>query len=1565
MTTLTEIKSSITSGTAMIQSPYLYLQAAGSNGTDGSADGIHLRWDFLRSLGNHFPKGNLASGTGAPYTAAYGFNKANDFVDIMRVPYYFRYPCTVNFNTDLPNSLVETGITRLWRFDTVVQSSPKGEHCEVLIIFDDITQYDAIRATINPMISPYQFLSQYTGVVEASVTGKLSFALTCTTLATGKSPILRMESISSPENIADADLFVSCRKVFGPNTTQSIRNPELDKPIRPIVDNTIELIPIEEKKENKIIAENIVKFRFDFKQCVPVELRLETYEQFILGSTNQKQTIGKWKTIGEEFFLSEKDSIVYNRLENLTSLNVNHKWPRYFGGNQTSGLFTANVQNYKAKWDPKLAPLNEVNDLNGLRRGVINYLKLSQQSTNPLAIAALPNSDTNDQSSFNISYFQMLKIIGLDYHVARMLGMGYIDPTPLAQGNDIGYIYLSIYHTVASLEPGDIPSPHMHFYMTLPTTRMDFRLPPAPVQDNPTFGITIDNGTGFPEQLTDVNGYAPFDDLRIINLNIKLFDTYQPLNPFFIPPTEFLSGNITKAVFYGIKYKLAGELNYRVPELSHDSEFSDSSGVFETTPIVPQLAEDHNAALLPLYSHEERENGNHEYRIYGINWFSRNSALSNMKSVNTLIPTRNTLIPPSNFAVQLIQTEDPLILTTSFEQAALHALTGDQTLVRLTFDWNQNHYIPQKFSPSNKYANVAQFFFRQEPPRAVQGEIKSITQVPNTQFLDIRTKPYNITSSSSPQTINPNVIPGDEPRFAGSYFASNQILYIVDTVLQSSVSGEGAIFRIKKVVQKTANDLSNNNQFSATMEEILPVVGDRFFVTENMNNTANWGTTFIPNTDVPLTKQIDLVTFLNGGHLHTETEINHDGTQTTLNIGGIYETAKIKELLDVDEHGIEIPNSRTGIYEIEFDTFQLAAHPDSDVEWYKGSVRIIEDSNFLPTEADPSRTIPRMKVLDVWKIETSIHNTLKLTVYDSTLDVKITNYIPQNSYCPVVTSGLSGVSKSVNFHPGYRVYLKAQSTVFDKSTIYPGSTHSSKQTFMSSRSVNTTTGMKSFLNSPVVLQSRKISPPIAPGLPIGPLYATRPNFYGKSTWTMDIPVTVDANREPHALVFYRANERAVLDTLYKKETVDDIVNALKILTPEDQVFEANRWLDLINVTNLNVDNEFNEYTSGGYRFPNPDNNNYVIPSSVIKPFVGTAPGNSTTFTLPNGLIITMTEAVRQAIEGIFLPLTESPLIFKFIKTGKQTSSRKPVTRNTNGDLLVFDEPAFDPSPMAVKYTDGGNTFVRFSDFTLDGTLLNMYFYYAVEMNDEMKFSTKSLVAGPIKLVNSYPAEQPGIRKVTAILEDPIAGILPAINLELNPYLESENIRQIKLYRANNATDATSVRMMELVDTYEITDTNVIQITDSFPNLIYPLFGDPLFYRAVALREIINEFDQQEYIPSRASELGMAMIADVINPASPNIIPTIGTITATELMDVNLSWNITAYNAHYYLYKLNNFGNWVRIFDIKTKDNSSCTYTLPENLLKKNDDGDTLYHHFKVQVENASGLFNLEDKQLTL
>jgi hypothetical protein len=108
---------------------------------------------------------------------------------------------------------------------------------------------------------------------------------------------------------------------------------------------------------------------------------------------------------------------------------------------------------------------------------------------------------------------------------------------------------------------------------------------------------------------------------------------------------------------------------------------------------------------------------------------------------------------------------------------------------------------------------------------------------------------------------------------------------------------------------------------------------------------------------------------------------------------------------------------------------------------------------------------------------------------------------------------------------------------------------------------------------------------------------------------MDLKVGLNGTPEPYALVFYRANERAVLDTLYKADTVDSIVAALKGLPAADAIFGPNRWKDLVNVVNLDADHGFpnTRRTVSGFRFPTMT----AMPSRKRFPFPGLSSNPST------------------------------------------------------------------------------------------------------------------------------------------------------------------------------------------------------------------------------------------------------------------------------------------------------------------------------------------------------------------
>jgi hypothetical protein len=287
--------------------------------------------------------------------------------------------------------------------------------------------------------------------------------------------------------------------------------------------------------------------------------------------------------------------------------------------------------------------------------------------------------------------------------------------------------------------------------------------------------------------------------------------------------------------------------------------------------------------------------------------------------------------------------------------------------------------------------------------------------------------------------------------------------------------------------------------------------------------------------------------------------------------------------------------------------------------------------------------------------------------------------------------------------------------------------------------------------------------------------------------------------------------------------------------------------------------------------------------------------------------------------------------------------------------------------MAVQFVDAGQTKVRFTDYTLDGAAGTYYFYYGVELSNRLVVSDRSAVAGPISLVNSMPAEAPGIKRVVSTPQNLLAGLQVTVHFELNDFINSENIKKIRVYRANNKPDATTVRSMTLAAEIPIG----APVKDVFTGMAFPPYGEPLFYRLVALREIVNEQGQPEWVPSKPSEIVLTNIIDEANPAAPRLTYTSDPVVLplTQLTNVSIQWQKTVHNGFYMLHKLGETGNWIQVTEVtdnaEVMNVSLATVLGSGTLIKQNDAGDTVFHHFKVVAVNSSGIKSREDRILTL
>ncbi len=1484
----------------LTQSPSLYLQGAGSDGSDGTAEGIHLRWDMLGDLGeSHIPKGNLTDSPSSPYYTTAGYNKADDFVKIYRTVYNKSYPVVIDFATMQPSAVIDIPGLKAWRFENIVPvSGAPATTRNVIIRFSNITQYNRIKQTYNPLTDCLSFLENYKHVIEAEVEGLLMFSakLYMQVDDGSKTNIARIESISLTENNGSIDVFISNRKKFVTESGLIIK-----ENLGLLLQENNEGLELEESGSGsrQIIAENIKYIRFSGDNCYPSMLWLETYDDLIAG----KNSVSEWEEVAQ-LALSMDDNEVFTRLEKTGDYDIDNQWPRFNGDDKVK------VANYQDKWSDEI----------GLKEGVLKYLTLSTDPANPQAInpPEIIDPEAEVSEGFSFSYLSILKLTTFDFHIARMLGFGHID-TELTSSPSNRYIYTAVYETI---NPATATGAKTHTYSTLPVGKRDDKLPVAPQLKSLRYGMFVENGTDTPTLITDVNGYSLYDDTRTINLDIFLFETDKAFEGFFLKDQEFSYVDRTKPIMYGVEYRNTATPNWQRPGINVDGNYIDYNNLPEIVAIIGKNQ-------TQLYTHTETNEGQHVYAVYGINWFSRASVLSNSVTTDeTIFPVINTLIPPLNFGVQLIQEENPLIFTTLAEQAKLNALTGDKTLVRLIFNWDNIN------AAAYWYGNQAAFFFRNTALNFVRGRIKSVSNLSGVGRFELRTESYTIFSHSPATIVMPAIASGTEINYVNSLCSIDNDQFVVESITQSTELGEGPIFIVKAPGQTAILDTDLDNKLLTVDHVPVPLAGKNFAVAENTSLSSSW--------PVALQAKVALKKFSD----HQET-VTHDGVDKIINVGGIFEKTTIVEFEDKDNFGNFIPGSRTGLYEITFNSYILEPHEDPKVEWYKGSARLTGTDGIRP--------------LEVWNINLNA-TTLKLIVYDSTFDVNEL-YEPQDAYLPITT----GTNIDVNFHPGYRVYLEAEAG-FDESSILPELGSGERRSFIACLAEDTTEGIKSYLSTPAILLAREIIKPLQPEKPVGPAFAIRPDFYGKATYTFDTKMNTQGNStEPYALVFYRADERIILETLYKSETVTQILVDLAAIE-NDEGYNS-RWNELANAI---VDDSTNAFKLwNGYGFPNPDNDTFRIPNPNPIP-VGIFPFDEA-IVPGSGAIVSGTaaifgtaktyhEIVQLAVNGVFVPLTEQPVIYKYLKNNVyQTSAKKPVNRDRDGNLLFPGSDDYDAAPMAVKFLDGTDKMVRFTDYTLDGASNAIYFYYTIEMNDTLSLSERSEVSGPIKLIDTSAPKAPEFRKFYTQPNNIITGNTASVIFEINDYPENEGVNKILIYRTFNIDDALSIQTMQLASTIGVNEP----IIDAFSDLEFLPYGEVLYYKLVAVRTIQNEFNEPEDVTSLPSSLVLANIIDTSNPPAPILSYTADPTSTEELLkDVQLIWEQTVYNGTYYLYQMNSLGNWEKIQTIKT-NSSEIQYQLPNDLVKIDEDGDERYYRFKVSVENSSGLSNLEEQDLTI
>jgi len=1551
----------ILSDVTSLQSPNFYIQASGSDGDD-SAKGRHLRWMFRGVLGGaHLPKGNLAQNTAIPVN----FNKPNDFVKIYKAP-YVKKKTTLDFLVHTPE--VVDSSNHLWIY--------RIEEKELYVHFINTYKYDEIVNITNPYNESTLFLKSYGDeLLELECKEDLFFSARIKFSEVVVNSEYQVETLSVPENTLVANKVVSNRRTYN--------GPELNQLVR-------------------LLCENGRSIRCRTTDCEILSVDFEFYADTI---EHVNQIYG-WQVLGE-FSLSNDDTAVLAQLE-PNSGDVHGVWKRF---NEDAYV---NVENYTNKWNA----IPEEGDRN-IKQVVEQYIALSNDSSNPSGIEEVPlgNDPTDPNDVVQISNLDLLNVAAYDYHIARMLGLGTLDleeyNTNLFVQANPEFLYVAEYTTYGDLEDGLGAREVHHLSMSLPTSNQDSRLP-IPVQiDTITPGAFIGTDSDEPSAITGEDGYTHDGLARYVSLYAEASPEDHVNVSFFNTAEHIDLSTITYPIYAGLEYKLGNE-DWQKPELSHDTRYVNAVpdgeiAHFETRFInIPNIQ-------APFYVHRQTVSGTHTYKSYGINWFSR-SQLGEEASIETVLVPTNPLLPPSSTNALLIRNEYPLLLTSESEQERLNAIPesndpdnpSDKTLIRLSFNYHsaqelKSYQVPLDSTISNEdlentdtlfpngqeiFANAIDVFFRNEVPNNVSGQIVGdiIDDAINDLLSIIETGPYNVSSNNT--TINPVVTPGTEDNFVGGVFIQGSQRFIIHEVSQGA---NGPVFTVyKKMISES---IVNGGMPSNTAEAVeMPVIeGDGFFMAiENMQTPASWGT---PN---PLGMQVQ-VEPTDEIHREVLTFTDSDGVETRQlqKTRGIWDTATVTPVLEpgYDDQGVQ-GEYHQGLYKFEFNTKTLEQHPQfstdsNSVEWFRGSIRVF--SNEAYNAGNPIK--PR-KVLSVLKIE----NILPL---GTTTGENIVVYAHDPSFIQGNTSYdeiQTGVNVEVNFYPGYKVYLYADPAFnITEDAILPAEGEGMRNSIFGFRSKDSdgacegpNTSCVSKISVPNVLFAQEIIEPLPPQEPLGGTFATRPDFFGRSTFTF----TTQYDHKPHGVLFYRSNDEGLLNALYTKETMQSIRAALKLLGGNDEAWVTDRWKNFLDFGTLETNGDYNFYppeedAENRFKFPHPDKPAFFDWANQVRINLGLEPldvGPDNTVPVGDERIFSF---VKGAIYNAFVPLTEVPIIYQHIKAAPyQPQSKKQVIRDRNGGILSPTDPEFDMAPM-MKTIDTSPHETLYTDFNLDGTSNNLYFYGAKELGTQLTMSVFSPFLGPIKLVNTNAPEQPEIKRIMPVLENQVLGITPKIQLEINAYPEVQNIQRITVYRTNNRLDARSVRTMEVAKVIDLTQEeyigqSVLKVYDDFSDLAEIPYGEGLYYRITVSRAVSytdkNNVLVDDFAPSQASKIVATMMVEASSPTSPDLsfegnisIFTGGTpytASNTFLTAVRFFWEKQAYNAKYHLFKMNNQGNWVKIYEIQTNDDQievalSETSVEPPLLLIQDENSVNGYHHFKVITENTSGMLSTEEKILTI
>ncbi|WP_293303114.1 hypothetical protein [Pedobacter sp. UBA4863] len=1459
-------------------SPGVFLQVAGADGSNGIAEGFHLRWNFTGELANnHLPKGDYFNSNNNN-----GFNQPNDFVQIYRTPYQNAAIVEIDLQQTRP---VVNSQQRYWTYSINQVVNDTAISNQVRIYFTDSAKYYSLASTINPNNNSFDFLNAYNDVIEISVFNKtfFHFDLRFSRQTSATPSYAKIEAIcfaGGPEERIKQTIVINDQTALA-----------------------------------SIVGDNLSVLRYKKSLDVILDkISFETYHDFQLS-----RSLTNWSVVGAGFAISLNEAEVRDRLES-TAYPIDNLWPQYNDGTRVR------ASNYIDKW---FSDSVEVTD-QSIQQLVALYLQKSE--TDPRAFYNIyAEDDIAEENPQKISLLDVIQMQALDYHIARMLGLGHID-TPSNVDVQQRFVYKLVYENKKSMAS---PVRTTYTYLGLPTSKQDTLLPSTPQMRPVSYQMSTEEDLSF---MFDEQGYSKRENTRVVNIGRQLFFNERKDFNFFASLDEAVNENFfrqPKPVYYGIEYRMQSASSYVKPEITatdnevmgkvyyaYDDDFP-VAGIPELNPL-PDDA-------ISLFVHFERGVGIHCYALYGINWFSRASSLSNEVATDeTIFQSANLLFAPTDLSVQYVQKEDELVFTTNQEQTWLRKRIDqfpnqDTAFTRITFNWvdmidvSGLTEINEQTLAAIIRSNKTKVFFKPGLQREVIGVIADMRPVTeNDSQLILFTGAYQLITEEEKE---PFIANEDLDRFVGGVLSTPEGQFKVLEVNNGS-NGLPYITIEKLFVRDRTDDRQSELLFGSYKNYTIPAMGSRFSMVENLSNEGNWE---------PLAEKIELISFADVVDPVIEVDAG-ESADTKYWMGGINGAALITPIPNEDD-------VFDGYYEISFDTVSLSPHPQvnipfedtnptknapgqlhqAHVEWYKGMVRLpIVDSD-------------ERKLLQVVMLQES--SPIKLYVYDASFDTSL-----------IKSSTDENDLISVNYHPGYRAYFFAEPAPlhsFNEGNIMPPPDDNDKRSLIAVQTYNELhASYASAISLPSVLLARNIYEPQQLDEPVAPGLKVRPDPTKQAAFTFD--VRVPSSRKPFGFMFYRISHVNVLSVLYAPETIIGITAQLEALTSDPNFNQ--RYLDLVNLKFEDEENlvfEVYEAEPISYGFPTPDRPGLFLPEDNTQQKMA---------------------KLEAAILATLLPLTEQPPILNYLKQGLQTTNDLPVIRDANGDLLDPTDTRFNPFPMVrtyVKPDDVGAKYVRITDYFLNAFSRDLYFYTCAEINNQLNIGPISKFLGPVEILYTETAAVPIIDNYA--LRTSFSAIdSPTVTFEIASLPAIEQFEKLRLFRTNNKTLATSIAQMEQVLDVEIDPETIASsiFEDDFSDLPLPPFGHTLYYRIVAVRTIINEFEEAEEVLSQPSTVASVQLVDTQSPDAPELSYDEPTNT--------LSWMPATYDGTYYLFKQNSRANWERIYSIQPPDsNQPMSYELPEPLPTVDDDGNSIYHRFKIQVENSSGRMNILDNELTV